>query len=214
MLSLDDAKRSFYLDRIPGVLPTMSLADLESIFFGNPDAYIKNSTWTEDDHNLKAMSYDPMMASASAPGIAGTLYLIRIKIRKSRSVSNILMNVNAAGVTLTVGQNFAGLWRADGTLIAITGDQSANWQSTGLKTMSIGGPFNLVAGSDVYAGQWSNGATLPAFSRTTNISSLDNVGLNAPNLRTCTANVGLTTIPPDPIGAQVSSGTTQWAGLS
>lgn len=212
--SLDDAKRSFYVQQIPGALPTMSVSDLEALFFTNPSAYLKSSSWTEDEIGFKGWTYDPIICSTGAALIAGLLYLNRIKMRKSALITGLAINVQAAGITLTAGQNFAGLWRADGTLVAITVDQSGTWNSPGYQTMPlVGGPFQLAAG-DYYAGLWANGATPPAFFRSTNSGpNMVNGQLTASNFRICTANAALTTTPPNPFGAQNPVSNSPWFGL-
>lgn len=201
--------------QIPGATNQMSLTDLEEIFFTSPNAYLKDSSWTADELGLIGWTYDPVMSNTGAAVTAGLLYLNRIKLRLSASITGVALAVQAAGVTLTAGQNFIGLWRAtDRTLIGVTADQTVNWGGTGYKTANlVGGPFQVPAG-DYYVGLWSNGATPPGFFRgTNNGANLNNAQLSAPNLRMCTADAGLTTTAPSPFGAQSASANPPWFGL-
>ena len=182
---------------------------------GEIGAELIPNEWTPEDQNLIAWSYDPAVAGTSAAQVAGLLYLQRMNLRRAARVTNILMSIGSAGVTLTAGQCFAGLWRADGRLVALTADQSGNWASGGVKIMPlIGGPFGVGA-ADYYVGCWSNGVTPPAFFRgTNNGANMNNLGLNAPDLRMCTADAGLTVAAPDPFGVQTGAGTCPWMALS
>lgn len=173
--------------------------------------------FTPPDLGWLAWSYDPVMAGNNATATAGTLYFQKLHLPASAVVTSVVLSVITAGITLTTGQCFAGLWRADGTgaLIAATADQSTNWQSIGLKTMAlVGGPYSLAAG-DYYVGYWTQGATQPSFGRSTNAGVMLNGNLASPNLRMGTANTGLTTTAPNPMGAQTGTGSgPPWAALS
>lgn len=212
--SLQDAKRAFFMAQIPGATNQMAIADLETIFFSNPSAYLKGSAWTEDEIGLKAWTYDPIITSTGAAVTNGLLYLTRMKLRKDASVTGIALAIQTAGTTLVAGQNFAGLWRANGALVGVTADQAAAWAVTGYKAAAlVGGPYALVAG-DYYGGIWANGGGPPGFFRNTNPGpTLNNGQLAAPNLRQCSADTALTTTAPNPFGAQTPLGTTPWFGL-
>lgn len=177
---------------------------------------VASDEWLPEDLGAVAWSYDPVSCSTGSAMVAGTLYLSRLRLRRAAPGTTLLMWVQAVGVTLTAGQCFAGLWRSDGTLVGISADQSAAWQSLGLKnTPLVGGPFPLAAG-DYYAGAWSNGVTPPAFFRSTNSGGLPNMGSLTGFLRMGTADVGLTTTPPNPaaIGGMNSSSQSPWVALA
>lgn len=213
--SLDDAKRAFYMTQVPGALNTMSIVDLETLFFANPSASLKRTNWEAEDAGYKAWTYDPVAASTGSAAAAGTLLLTRIPIRKSIVVTGIAYAVQAAGVSLTAGQNFVGLWKAsDQSLIGISADQTANFGGTGSRTADlVGGPYTLTG--DVYAGMWSNGTTpVSLFRGSNNGNNLNNGQLASPNLRMATSSVGLTTIAPNPFGTPLSPfSSVPWFGL-
>lgn len=172
--------------------------------------------WTPPDHNLLAWTEDPRVAANSgALTVAGTLYLQRLHLPVAASVTNIVMVVTNGLTTAVSGQNFAVLYTAAGARVGVSADQSTAWASNGAKTMALAsGPFSCAAG-DYYIGVWSNATGLPSFARASSQSAqLINVGLSAPNLRTCTADTGLTTAAPATLGSQTSSSLGLWAALS
>ncbi len=173
--------------------------------------------WAAPDHNLLAWSLDVgTAANNSAIAVAGTLYLVRVHLPVQSSVTNVIIYLTSAGVGLTSGQNFAGLYTSAGNLIASTADQTTGWGTTGLKTMALsGGPFSEAAG-DYYIGLYANwSATAPSLARGTNIAAtFANAGLVSPNFRAATANTGLTTALPATSGSPNASAFLWWVGLS
>lgn len=168
-----------------------------------------------EDQGLITWAYGMEGLSTQGGVTGGVLQLNKLPIRAAASVTNILVNIQAVGVTLTTGQNFAALYSSAGALLGVSADQTVPWVSIGLKTMAIvGGPVAVPAGF-VYAALWSVGSTIPSFFRCNNSGGGPmNAGLAAPNLRFATADTGLTTTAPANFGAQSSSGTVPWFALS
>lgn len=170
------------------------------------------------ESNFIGWSFDPADTQAGAGvSAAGALQLVRVKIPASVTVTNIVLHVAAAGVTLTSGQNFAGLYSGAGVLLgagAVTADQSTAWQSTGVKTMPLT-VAQAATGPYVYVGWFANASgSTPSFARASSFSpGLINTGLTAPNLRFATADTGLTTALPGSIGAQTAATSAFWVGL-
>jgi hypothetical protein len=169
---------------------------------------------------MQAWTYDPVLCSqASAPaGGAGVLNLARVHCPAPVLATSVRLYVAAAGVTLTAGQNFAGLYTAGGNLIASSADLTAgaqSWATVAADTFALaGGPFAL-AGGDYYVGWYWNGTTAPTFARQSGVSSaLNNTGVSAPNLRYATAAAGLTSALPGSTGAQSPGNVAFWAGIS
>lgn len=131
-----------------------------------------NYTAQTNDSGYLAWSFDPMLISGTgiAPG-SGVVNLTKILVPQPISVTNVVLYVITAGVTLTAGQSFAGVYNSSGTLVATTASQSASWNSIGRKSMSLtGGPFTLTPGY-YWVAFFSNGTTPPAFAKNNN--SLD-----------------------------------------
>jgi hypothetical protein len=174
--------------------------------------------WTPADNAQVAWTFDPgvMAAAGTLAPTAGRLEFTTLKLAAPAPVTNIVMYVTAAGVTLTADRNFAALFGPTDTLIGQTADQAAAWVTTTRKTMAlVGGPYSLPAG--LYrVGFWWAGSTAPTFLRSSAFGStqLSNVGLTSPDLRMGFADTGLTTTAPATMGAQTTDSTAWWAALS
>lgn len=147
---------------------------------------------------------------------AGTMHIMRLYRVPALTVTSIAVGVSTAGSGLTSGQCFAALYTAAGTLVGQTADQSAVWNATGIKVMALtGGPYPITAG-DYYVGFWYNGTTGPSFIRwnnSTGNTAISNAGHAASPFATATANTGLTTTAPSPLGAQTISSPLWWVAL-
>lgn len=170
-----------------------------------------------EDQGLKAMAYPSEIGSTTSTPLtpAGTLFVVRLRVRRPILVTNIELPILTQGATLTSGQCKACLFDAAGTLVGSTADQATAWQTTGAKTMAlVGGPFTVQPGV-VAVGFWYNGTTGPAPYRTISGSIMNSMGLAAAASRFGTANTGLTTTAPGTLGT-VTPGTTPayWTALS
>jgi hypothetical protein len=167
------------------------------------------------DRGYLAWSLPPSaLSGGTALATAGTLYLTRIRRVPAGTVSNLVVLLSAAGVTLTAGQCFAALFDASGTWLRSTADQATAWASPGFKTMALTAPVTHTGG-DLYAGLWFNGTTGPSIYRSSDTSSaMNNAGLSSPNLETATADTGLTTTAPASFGAQTASSFHNWVAVS
>jgi hypothetical protein len=174
----------------------------------------QSSMFTPVDHGLITWSFDPAVASAgTVPAAAGTLNVVKVKLASSSTASNILMIVSTAGVTLTSGQCFAGLYSGAGVLLSATADQSVAWQSTGVKTMALSATQAVVAGT-YYVAFYANGTTLPAFRIGTGSSLPGSVNLSTANARFALVNASLTTSLPGSLAAFTGTTFSWWVGLS
>lgn len=118
------------------------------------------------DNGLIAWTFDALLSQGNniIPA-AGTLQLVKIYVPTTALITNIITQVTVAGVTLTSGQCFAGIYQglATGSLLGTTADLSTIWQSTGHKIMALSpSPITLSAGN-YYIGLFANGTTLPKF---------------------------------------------------
>ena len=88
---------------------------------------------------------------------AGEVYLQRVIVEATGTISNIFMFTSSAGSSMTAGKNFAGVYtRSGGNLVlqGSTGDISSSWTSAHVPTSGSGPGLNLSAGVPVVAGQW------------------------------------------------------------
>jgi hypothetical protein len=168
------------------------------------------------DQNLLAWSYDPVMQTGNSTPPAGVLTLIKVPVYRACAVTNILLEVAAAGSGLTSGENWAGLYTADGALIGQTADQSSEWESSGLNTAALaGGPYYLSQGW-VYVAILTNGTTSPAFGRATvRGSGAVNAGLTVATARHAVNSSAQKTLPSSiTMSGNAFSATAYWAALS
>lgn len=179
------------------------------------DATAQPAGFRPEDHGLLEWTYEPATASASTTlATAGTLYLAKLRVRQLRTITNIHINVSTAGSVLTAGQCFAALFGPAKTLLAVTADQAAVWDSTGEKTMALSAPQQVAAGY-CWAGLWFNGTTGPTLSRSTALNAFQaNFNLALADCRWTSADTGLTTTAPAEIGTQSRASASLWVGLS
>jgi len=133
-------------------------------------------------HGLKAWNYDPGTTSSSSANVSGTIYAQKIYLPEDMPITNIVLVIGTAGATLTSGQSLVGLYSQTGTQIGVSADQSANWTSSGVKTIALtSGPFSVSGGPDnyCYVLVMCNGTTPAAFTRASANFNAGNVGLAA-----------------------------------
>jgi hypothetical protein len=169
------------------------------------------------DHQLKAWSFDPMLADTTTGSIApGALGCIRLRLVEAGPIWNVVLVLGTAGAGLTAGQCFAALYPAQtgGPLIGISTNQSTNWQRTGIVNMPlVGAPFDLPAG-DYHVAYWANGTTPPALARHGGATVTTNLLQAHPDLGWgISAGAGLTDTAPATLPALTPWSLMQWAGV-
>lgn len=166
---------------------------------GGAGTAVDNPNATPGDQNLITWSIDPGSSlSATAIPAAGVVNLTRVILRQERTVTNLLVYVNARGSGLTAGQNLIGLYTAAGTLVGVSADQTSRWGGSDGVLWSAalsGGPYTLAAGF-YYAAMLFNGSSSPTFARGNALgAALQNAGLAAAAYRSATNGTGLTALP-------------------
>lgn len=163
--------------------------------------------------NFPAEHMDP---TGQAP-TTGVIYLNKVVLHQTTSVTNLNVWVSTLGSALTGGQNFMGIYDSSGNRVAQTADQSSVWNTAGWKSVPVvGGPFNLTAGF-YWIAILANGVTGLTFgkSRSSNLSAaLVNGFLGANVGRWVTNGTGTSlpsTITP---GSNALSQLTWWVGAA
>jgi hypothetical protein len=137
------------------------------------------------------------------------MYMARLPINTATTVSNIIIDITAAGAGLTSAG--AAIYQ-NGLLLGQTADQSSNWLTTNSKTMAIsGGPVAVTAGY-IYLAVWANGTTLPTLARGVGRSNI-NIGTSSSNYRFASSGTGITTAP-GTLGTLAASSISWWLGIS
>jgi molybdopterin-binding protein len=167
-----------------------------------------------DDRGMLGWAFPPFAAVQQNAIATGVLHLSRIDVHTATTISNIVTSIAVAGVTLTAGQNYLGLYNSSGVLVAQTVDQTAAWGSAGNKTTAIT-PYVAAAGF-YWVAHLSNGTTAPQFLRTfNNPSGLNNVGSVTATSFSATSGAALTALPASfTPGAITPNVVTYWAGIS
>lgn len=166
----------------------------------------------------RAVNFMPehMDPGGQAP-TTGVIYLNKVVLHQTTSITNLNIWVSTLGSALTGGQNFMGIYDSSGNRVAVTADQSTVWNTAGWKSVPVvGGPFNLSAGF-YWIAILANGVTGLTFgrSRSNNLSSaLVNGFLSANVGRWVTNGTGTSlpaTITP---GSNALSQLTWWVGAA
>jgi hypothetical protein len=164
-----------------------------------------------------AMPYDPAMAAAGGVLTSGTVYMIRLDLAAPATISTATICLVNAGVTLTAGQSFVGLYTAAGTRVALSADQSASWVTNGEKNIAFTAPYAAAAGT-YYLAMLCNGTTPIAPLRTVSSASVTDVinhGLTPATARWTTGPTAQTSLPASvTMSSRVTSMTAYWGGLS
>jgi hypothetical protein len=150
------------------------------------------------------------ISSSAVPSTSGRVHGASFVLDADALITYIWTNCNGSA-TLTAGQNFAGIARTDGTVVAVTADQSTPWATAGIKQMALVTPVTLAAGRyDVLF--LANGSPLPSFVRSTSLSTvLTNLNQSPP--RAYYANAGLTALPTTVTGKS-GDNVVFWFGVS
>lgn len=172
---------------------------------------------------ILSQNYSSILASGGTAALtSGVVYLIRVPLYGgTATITNIIAGVNAAGSGLTASQCFAGIYDSTGAKIGGTADQSAVWNSTGLKTMALsGGPFTTTS-LYAYVVLISNGTTNPQFCRSAGGGSIGSgivtLSSSGSQMPFATNGTGATALPSSlTYSSNSSSNTPQsiWIGLS
>jgi len=170
-------------------------------------------------YGYAAVSFDPVFALNSLAMPLGQIQMIRVDLIRAATISTITQCVVGTGVTLTAGQNFAGIYDAAGTRLAQTADQTTAWGTTGTKDMALTAPVVLPAGT-YYVAYLVNAATSPTFLRIVNASALSgfvnhNFTVSNGRFTTVGATGSATSLPASiDLSTRAFSITSWWAGIS
>lgn len=168
------------------------------------------------DHGLTVWSFDPAANSGSSTIALGTPFMIKLPIRLPVTLTHAIASITTLGTSLTVGQNFAGLYNASGVRIAVTADMTAQWGTSGYQKMAFTVPVAVTPGF-YYMAILVNGSTSPAWARGAVSGagpSTINGELTAANGRYATGPAGQTSLPANiTMASRTLSAISMWGGL-
>lgn len=184
-------------------------------FFNTLDRPSRDDASEPDDHGYLAWALDPGSLVNQVTLTAGVLYGTRLEIRRTMSVTNVVLFCSTAGSTLTAGQNFVGLYDSSGTRIGVSADQTTAWGTSGVKIAALAsGPFTVAAGY-VWAVLVANGTTPPQFGTGSLFSVGANAGLAAAETRFASQGTTQTALPASLTpGSWLQNANAPWAALS
>ncbi len=167
-------------------------------------------------HTYAEWNYDPVIGGSGSAPTSGSIFLMKVSAQTGGTINNIVIAITSvAGISLTSGQNFAGLYDSTGARVGVTADQSSAWTSNGLKSMALTSPVTIRGGSEYYVALLCNGATPPSFMRSgTNLTAPNANQSNA--LQRFSVNGTGTSLPTNvTLSSNTSTGAaTFWVALS
>lgn len=175
-----------------------------------------------DDYGFKAWTFDYATVSANAvvPNPGG-LHLVRFRNESAGflKVRTLSVYVVTAGAGLTnVGfgvWNYAVGGAKLGSIVNTAGAVAADFQSVGLKTITLPTPVIIPPGGRFYLGFWFTGTTLPALLRGSTNGNIVNIGTTAPLMRYVSVNAaGLTDTAPNNFGTLSLGANAWWAAVA
>lgn len=165
---------------------------------------------------FKAMPFAPELAGSGTRLTSGTVYMIRIDLTSTETLTSHVVSVADGGVGLTAGQNFAGLYNSAGTRVAVTTDQTTAWATQGEKVMAYVAPYVAAPGT-YHLAMLSNGGTPVGIFRNISTSvaaAVINHGLTPTTARWTTGPTGQTTLPASvDLSTRTLSGIGFWNGV-
>lgn len=176
--------------------------------------HLASANFLPNDHGYLNWSQDPATCNGSSNPAAGNVRMVKFPaLPQSYTISTLTVFVAAAGVALTVGQNFGGLYDAAGVRVAVTADQSAVWNTTGLKNMALTVPYVVPSGANVWGAIVYNGTSM-SVSGTTAVSGqgdLINANLTAANYRYTNNPTAQTSLPANvTMGTRITTPQATW----
>jgi hypothetical protein len=121
-----------------------------------------NSGMNPNDHGWKLWTNDPLSCGASDAHTSGSVRMIKLpSAPQSYTLTSVKFFVAAVAVTPTAGQNFAGIYDASGTRLAVSADVTADLTATGMKTWAMTAPIVVAANTPLWVALLFNAATAP-----------------------------------------------------
>ncbi len=170
-----------------------------------------------EDYNYRVWTYDPMIAANATTPTSGVLYLQRVTVRASQTVSKIMYGVvSVTGMSLTAGQNFVGIYDNNGTLVGSSADISSAITAGGELIFNLSSATTLSQNSFYWIGILLNG-TPPTIARgAAQVNNFGSSQLTGATRRFGAFGTGLTSLPGTITPASIISVTTNtyWSAAS
>lgn len=179
---------------------------------------LTTTSFLPNDHGYQIWSSDPQHCVGGANPGTGAVRMVKMPRRPfSYTISNIVTFISTAGVALVANQCFAGVYDSAGTRQAVTADQSAVWNTTGVKSMAVTVPYVVTANADIWLALLYNGTScsFAATSLTSGQGDLINASLSAANYRFTNGPTAQTSLPASiTMGTRVTTPQATWLAAS
>lgn len=168
-----------------------------------------DNQWSPNIEGYIAWVYDPVAAVNSTVPTGGASQVVRLEISKATTINNIYLWCSVAGSGTT--NCYAALYNSSGTFLVQSTDQSSTMGTSGMKTFPV--TAQAVSAGFIYVLFWATATTtVPAFARAAG-TGIGNFNLGS-NYRYSTADTGLTTTAPSPMGTRTSGSISWWAAVA
>lgn len=189
-----------------------------SVFMVDGAPLVNAATQRPDDQNLLTWTYDPMYGVNNALTVSGTLYLLKVLLRKVATITTVTVGLTTQATTPTANQNFLGLYDSAGNRVASTaaGAIDAATTSAGPLTGTMASPYAAPIGA-YWVALLFNAATPPTVMRASGQSAgTIDAGLAAAGFRFAVNGAGLTALPASitPSSNTHTSASSFWAGVA
>lgn len=180
---------------------------------------VVGNSWQPEDHGLIAWAYDPALISSSSGITSGVAYFVKLPVRYVTTISQVWFDIAAAPSSITSGQNFFGLYRANpgATTASLLASASADaaLSSTGTKSVSIT-PQLVTPGYVLACVMAANFTGTLALGRNTSAPAVGNINLSASRYRFFQNTAGNTTSLPTSISfsSNATPAADFWAAVS
>jgi hypothetical protein len=175
--------------------------------------------WAATDQGFLTWAFDPVAATQTSSVVtSGTANVVKVKLTGTTNVTGFLLSIGAAASTPGGTGNFGALYNSSKTLLGTSADQSASWNTSGVKqanfvAASAGSLTNLAPDWYYFVFWMTWTGTAPTVRAGVN-SSIVNASLTAANSRYATADTGLTTTAPATLGTFAASNPSWWVALT
>lgn len=169
---------------------------------------------TPAEHGFHAWAFDPVQAVSQVAPVDAEIYLIGIRMRFPRVVTNVHAFVGVAGATVTA--SFAGLYSAAGARLGVSASINTALETTGHKTFALTTPYAadpgfyyiaLLSGGGGTDCQLNRAGAPTVFSGNAGLTSVD-------HLRFATHNAGSQATLPTTVTPEAAGALPFWAAVS
>lgn len=169
--------------------------------------------YTPEDYGLSGWVGDPGYLAGSLAVTGGILHLLRVKLPKPTTITNVVHRHSSGSTNLT--DAYAAIYDTSGNRVAVSANVATDWNPQGPKVTPMITPYDAPAGF-VYVGLLFVGSSMPNMPRYGQAAFFANANLSVSNIRFAQFGSGLTITPTTiTIGSLVDDATAAfWAGVS